>query len=176
MKLKFEIDKEAIRSMVRAFYELDPDFVQKYHAIAGASFDDCVQYELDQIFEPGSSFFHIDSDECTIALGCVNEKALDSEEEINLFCKTIDPNNGEHVVRSLCFFFVHPNYRKKEFIPIIWECVRAAAKGANFIVGIREKNVPASQFYAKMGGKFIAKVPDHKNPGEIANLFLFGGA
>lgn len=154
------------------FFASDEDLLTKYHARAGEGIAACVSYDFEQMTEKGSTPWVVTHNGLEVALFCFSEEAIDDEAMIDAFARSTGYDLPGGVARTLCFFMVKPEFRKREFMQKIWDEVQKVSGGEPFLVGIRERNEPATKFYRKASEKWLGKFPDVKNQGQDINLFL----
>lgn len=137
------------------YFAQDTEFLDKYHAKAGQGLEACVAYDLEvHQFDDRSRTYEI--------LAPTGDRAA----MFTLFDEAPECPN-------LSIFFVSPNYRNSDNIRSIWQKVVENTPNKRFLVGIREKNVPAKKFYERMGGQPLFWYNDPRNEKERLMLYYF---
>ncbi len=75
-----------------------------------------------------------------------------------------------HKSNFLNIFFIHPRFRKKEYIKEFWKIVNSKL-GNKYYSALYKKNSPAIEFFKKQGAIEITDVHDEK--GRNGLLFFF---
>lgn len=165
-------NKKWLAILLGDFFASDQGLLAKYHARAGEGIAACVAYDFEQMTEKRSTPWVVTYGGLEVALFCFSEQAIDDEALIDAFARSTGYDLPDGVARTLCFFMVKPEFRKREIMGKVWAEVQKVSGGKPFLVGIRERNEPATKFYRKISEKWLGKFPDVKNPGQDINLFL----
>lgn len=153
-----QVPKLELCNTLYYYFSQDRDFIEKYHAKSGQGLDVCVAYELEvHQFDPKSRCYEIIDN-----VG--NRTAFFALYDEQLECP------------SLALFFVSPPHRNRQEISSIWEKMLNKTPTRRFLIGLRERNLPATAFYRKMGAKPLFHMADPRNPNETVMLYYYNDA
>lgn len=128
MKIKL-VEKHEYVELLNKYFPTDEELYTKWHIASENGLDGCIHKTLEDFKNVDSSF------------------KLFEVENMGFF--------GIEYGNYLTTIFVHPEYRKKEYIKEFWNLIEVVMINKPFYAGLYKKNTRCHDFYLKNGGKVI---------------------